>query len=237
MKKPILISVGLLMGSLVFGQAVRDRNVIPVAVNLNQVLRMTISNGGNIEFVFNSIDDYKTGLSGDAATSGSNNPAASEGFYQSNFSIASSSRWILNYGSEQATFIGTDNTTNTLALDNVGFTLTETGAHNFEATGNAKGTTGTTELFSSNTDNGNSVTALQAFPIALLEDNDSATQANAGDETDNVFQITWRCGTAEAANGNLTAVNMNAQNIIDQQPSPNPDRYVTSVLFELAVDN
>ena len=48
-------------------QAVRDRNVIPVAVNLNQVLRMSIYDGGNIEFVFNTIDDYRDGLSGDAA--------------------------------------------------------------------------------------------------------------------------------------------------------------------------
>lgn len=237
MKKLVLfVSAGLII-STTFGQAVRDRNVIPVAVNLNQVLRMTISNGGNIEFVFNSIDDYKNGLSGDAATSVSSNPATSNNFYQSTFSIASSTRWSLTYGSEQATFIGTDNTGNTLALDNVGFTIVNGGAHVFEGTGSAKGTTAAAELFSSPTDNANSVTALQVYPVLLIEDNDSATQANAGDETDNSFQVVWRCGTAEAANGNLGSVDMDAQNLIDQQPSPTPDRYVTSVLFELAVDN
>ena len=39
-------------------QAVSDRNTIPVAVNLNRVLRMSVNTGGNIEFTFNTIDDY-----------------------------------------------------------------------------------------------------------------------------------------------------------------------------------
>ena len=70
MKKKVMMIAGLLAIGLVgFSQAVKDRQVIPVAVNLNQVLRMTITNGGNIEFVFNSIDDYRDGLSGDAVTS------------------------------------------------------------------------------------------------------------------------------------------------------------------------
>jgi hypothetical protein len=30
---------------------------------------------------------------------------------------------------------------------------------------------------------------------------------------------------------------MNAQNLIDQQPSPTPDRYVVNVLFDLSIDN
>ena len=65
----------LAIGIVGFSQAVKDRQVIPVAVNLNQVLRMTITNGGNIEFVFISIDDYRSGLSGDAtASAASKNP-------------------------------------------------------------------------------------------------------------------------------------------------------------------
>ena len=43
-------------------QAVRDRGVLPVAVNLNLVLRFQIIDGGNIEFVFNSIEDYRIGM-------------------------------------------------------------------------------------------------------------------------------------------------------------------------------
>jgi hypothetical protein len=103
---------GLLMVSLIdFSQAVKDSQVIPVAVNLNQDLRMTITNGGNIEFVLNTIDDYRDGLSADAAPSGS------------------------------ATFIGADNPGNTLALNNVGFTIVNAGIHAFEIAGGAKGTT------------------------------------------------------------------------------------------------
>ena len=74
MKKKAMVILGMLaIGFVGFSQAVKDRQVIPVAVNLNQVLRMTITNGGNIEFVFNSIDDYRLGLSGDAESDA--NPA------------------------------------------------------------------------------------------------------------------------------------------------------------------
>ena len=58
MKKISFIAILAVCGLTAFGQAVKDRNVIPVAVSLNQVLRMTITNGGNVEFVFNTIDDY-----------------------------------------------------------------------------------------------------------------------------------------------------------------------------------
>ena len=92
MRRINFLVVMFLCGLTAFAQAVKDRNVIPVAVNLNQVLRMTITNGGNIEFVFNSIDDYKNGLSSDNATSSSQNVAATEGMYKTDFTIASSSK-------------------------------------------------------------------------------------------------------------------------------------------------
>lgn len=231
--KKLLLTIGAfsLMLGIGFSQAVKDRNVIPVAVNLNQVLRMTITNGGNIEFVFNSIDDYKNGLSGDAGTSVSANPATSESFYKTDFTVASSTRWKLTYGSEQATFIGVDNPANTLSLDNVGFTIVNNGAHTFEAAGAAKGTDNATELFSTSTDNASEVAALEVYPVDLIEDN-TTDVANAGDATDNSFTLVWRCGTAEAG----AVVPMNAVKLIDQNPSPTPDRYVTNVLFELAVE-
>ncbi len=231
MKKIFIISVAIFLFAAVgFSQAVKDRNVIPVAVNLNQVLRMTITNGGNIEFVFNTIDDYKNGLSGDQATSSSANPITSEPFYQTDFTVASSTRWKLTYGSEEATFIGTDNPGNTLTLDNVGFDIVEGGAHGFDLV--AKNTTAGAQLWSAPTVGGAQVTALQAYPVVLIEDNDDAL-ANAGDATDNSFTLTWRCGTAEAG----TIVPMNATKLIDQTPSPSPDRYVTNVIFELTIDN
>ena len=232
MKKRVLTgAILLLMSAGLFAQAVKDRNVIPVAVNLNQVLRMTITNGGNIEFNFNTIDAYKTGLSGDVATSGSANIAASEGLYQTDFMVASSTRWKITYGAEMATFIGTDNPANTLALDNVGYSIVNNGAHVFE-TGGAQGTTATEELWSTPTASATEPAALEAYPVDLIEDNDGATAANAGDATDNSFTLVWRCGTSEG-----TTTPMNTVALIDQQPSPTPDRYMVNVIFELAIDN
>lgn len=190
-----------------FGQAVKDRAVIPVAVNLNQVLRLTIQDGGNIEFTFNTIDQYKLGISG---LTGVGNTT----MYTTNFTVASSTRWELNYGSETATFIGTDNPANTLALDNVGFDLTSNGS-------NALGT----HILSAPTTDGTLVADLDVYPIALMTDGGDA-QASAGDETDNDFTMLWRCGTFEGG--------MNAVSLIDQVISPTADRYVANVIFELS---
>lgn len=226
MKKMSFAAVMLFGGLSVFGQAVKDRNVIPVAVNLNQVLRMTITNGGNIEFVFNTINDYKNGLSAATATTGN--------FYETDFTVSSSTRWKLTYGSETTEFQGTDDPSHTLALDNVGFMLTESGAHSFEA-GN-KGATAS-ELYSASTNGGAEVAALEAYPVVLIEDNDQAgatAASNAGDASDNTFKMSWRAGTKESQ-GDTTP--MNAVAIIDQNPSPAPDRYVANVLFDLEIDN
>jgi len=234
MKKSAMLIVGLLaMAVAGSSQAVKDRQVIPVAVNLNQVLRMTITNGGNIEFVFNSIDDYRLGLSGDAATSGSANPTTSDAFYVTDFTVASSTRWELNYGSEEATFIGTDDPTNTLVLANVGYTLTSTGTHNFEAAAAAQGTDPTAELWSTPTVNGTLVAGLEDYPALLIDDNGAiGGAANAGDGMDNSFQIVWRCGTTEV---DAVPLAMVATSLLDQDPSPAPDRYVTNVIFELGI--
>ncbi len=220
MKKLTYLVAGLVLGcTAVNAQAVRDRNVIPVAVNLNQVLRMSITNGGNIEFTFNSIDDYRDGLSGDQATSGSANTVASNPMYVSNFTIASSTEWELSYGSEQATFVGTDNVANTLLLDNVGFGLATTGTHAFG-----------TEILSVPTTNGADISALEAFPVVLMTSG-GVGNSNAGDVTENAFTMTWRAGTTEAG---AAPAQMNTISILNQVPSPTPDRYVTNVLFELA---
>jgi hypothetical protein len=240
MKKNLTVLLAvLLIGGTAFGQAVSDRNIIPVAVNLNQVLRMTITNGGNIEFVFNTIDEYKDGISGDVATSGSANDAAGEGMYRTDFTVSSSTRWKIVYGAESATFLGVDDPTNTLDLNNVGFTILSNavGGHIFESTG-PQGTTATEELWDEqrNAEAGTdgAPAALDQYPANLIEDNNSATQANAGDASDNDFTLIWRCGTGESTN---TVIAMDAEALIDQQPSPNPDRYVANVLFELSVDN
>ena len=198
-------------------QAVSDRNTIPVAVNLNRVLRMSVNTGGNIEFTFNTIAQYKNGISGDLATSGSAGTAAANPMYITSFTIAASTKWRLDYGAEDATFIGVDNPANTaFTLDNVGFSLGETGAHAFG-----------TELASIPTNAGAEVAALQAYPVVLLTDGGNAA-ANAGDATDNAFNMTWRCGTAEGTGGTTP---MNQVKLIEQGITP--DRFVTNVLFNL----
>lgn len=231
MKKKAIVILGMLtIGMVGFSQAVRDRQVVPVAVNLNQVLRMTITNGGNIEFVFNSIDDYRLGLSGDGTAA---NPVGLNNFYVTDFTVASSARWELNFGSEEATFIGTDDPTNILELNNVGYTLESLGAHNFEAPAALQGTDITAELWSAPTVNGTEVAGLTAYPDLLIDDNGGLNgDANAGDGADNSFQLVWRCGTAEVSAG---VPNMVDVSILNQDPSPAPDRYVTNVLFELGI--
>ncbi len=225
MRKISFLAALLFCGITAFSQAVKDRNVIPVAVSLNQVLRMTITNGGNIEFVFNTIDDYKNGISAEAGNPG-------DGMYLTDFTVSSSTRWLLTYGAEQATFLGTDDPSRTFTLDNVGFTITNNGLNTFESATTAKGTTATASLFSVPTNNATEVAALQAYPVVLIEDNNTVN-ANAGDAADNSFTLNWRAGTAE---GTTATVPMNQVKLIDQSPSPAPDRYVVNVLFDLSIN-
>ena len=220
MKKTILLCAAVLgLGASAYSQAVRDRAAIPVAVNLNQVLRLSVTDGGNIEFTFNTIDDYRDGISGDAATSTSANAAGSDPQYQTSFTVASSTDWDLNYGAENATFIGTDNVGNTLALDNVGYSIVANGTNNF-----AGG-----QVTSTPTNDGAEVAALQVYPVALLE---SGGTGNAGDVTENDFTLIWRAGTVE---GTGLTTPMNAASLL-AQGNIVPDRYTVNVLFELAVN-
>jgi hypothetical protein len=228
-------AAGLLFTSVVSAQAIRDRNVVPVSVNLNEVSRMVITNGGNIEFVFNSIEDYRQGISSEAASGANNvqgapaigNPSenplpagfVASSMYLTNFYVASTRRWELFYGAEEyavgggANMQGTDNPSNQLALDNVGFRLESNGVHEFGV-----------ELTSVVTNDGADIVGLALYPLSLIRDNNDAL-SSAGDENDNNFTIYWRCGTSEGS--------MNAVSLLEQNPSPQPDRYITNVLFEL----
>jgi hypothetical protein len=200
MRKSTLLAIMLFCGLTAFSQAVKDRSVIPVAVNLNQVLRLNVTNGGNIEFVFNTIDDYKDGLG-----------AGDEAQYQTNFSVASSTNWSLQYGAETASLIATDDPLNVdFDLDNVGLQLNVEGAvYDWE-----------TEYVSVPTTNGGAVANLDVAGTTLIT---VGTAFNAGDAVDNMFSINWRCGTAEGG--------MAATALLDQSLAP--DRYVVNVLFDL----
>ena len=214
MRKINFLAIMLICGMSTFAQAVKDRNIIPVAVNLNQVLRMNITNGGNIEFVFNTIADYKNGI-------GKTNDA----MYLTSFEVASSTRWALDFGAETTNFIGNDNPLHLLPIDNVGLKLNNLGSHKFDASLALIGADPTKQLFSAITDNTTNTIALPVYPSTLITDNTTAA-ANAGDAVDNKFSINWRCGTKEGT--------MNGTALIDQKPSPTPDRYVVNVLFDLS---
>lgn len=213
MKKTILAScLGMILAGSAIAQPVSDRAVIPLGVTLVQILRIHVIDGGNIEFVFNDIDDYKTGIA--------NGP-----FYDSQVVVASSTAWELQFGAEDATLIGTDDPGNTLTLDNVGFAVTNNGANACCLAGDeidaSTGSYGTIDGTGAN------VEALQQWPQLLFTSGVGIGNSNAGDINDNDFTINWRAGTTEGT--------MNGDFLIDQNLPlpPTPDRYTTNVFLDI----
>lgn len=218
MKKLILAGAAslLLLGSAI-AQPVSDRAVIPIGVTLVQILRIHVVNGGNIEFVFNDINDYKNGI----ATGGT-------GFYNSNVVIASSTDWALHFGAEDAAMVGTDNPSNSLAINNVGFTTTWTGSNTCCGAGSQ--VTGITGNYNTAT-TGGLACGLKQFTgtgADLLFTDGNNILGSGGDITNNAFTINWECGTRQAGTTAMAATNLLAQ-------SPAPDRYVTNVFMDLVV--
>ncbi len=178
MKRIALLLAGsfLLIANVSFSQAIDDRTVVPVAVTLNSILRLNVVSGGNIEFNFNTLADY---------TSGINNSAA----YDTKLTIASSVDWDLIMYAEDATLIGTDDATggNTLPLDYIGYNISADGAN--DETLVAIPSFGTTR-------------ALSNAEIAIV--GYDGTNSNAGDINANAYTIHWRCATGEGDSfGNL----------------------------------
>lgn len=222
MKKTILAScLGMIIAASAIAQPVSDRAVIPLGVTLVQILRIHVINGGNIEFVFNDINDFKNGISN----------AQGNGFYDSDVTIASSTEWELDMGAEDANLIGTDDPAQTITLDNVGFTcdwgtvaaantccgaaldVDNTGAYTNNITGAG----------APNIANG----LLQYTGAASVILFTTGAAGNGGDITDNNFTINWECGT-QIGGGTSP---MNATSLLDQNVLP--DRYVTNVFLEL----
>ncbi len=115
MKKLSVLFVGMLLGMATIAQPVVDNAIIPVAVNLNSILRLNVTSGGNIEWTVNTIDQYENGI-------------ATGPRYQTDFTVASSVDFDIELYAEDNFLLGTDDVNNTMPLDNIGYNVTSTGS-------------------------------------------------------------------------------------------------------------
>lgn len=172
-----------LTGQMAIGQAVSDLEIIPVSVTVNTVLRINVERGGNIEFVFNTIEDYKNGFS--MATSLSPNSR-----WQTEFMVAASRDFNVDMVIDDAAFIGVDNAANSLPLDNVGYTIT--------ALGDA----------AANTINSGAAEALVTADFQIIT---GVAASSAGDGSDNRWTIDWECGTTNGTMNPLTMLEQSVE--------------------------
>jgi hypothetical protein len=116
MRKLLLGAAMLLFAQMGFGQAVSDQAVVPVSVTLNSILRLTVTSGGNIVFVVNTIDQYTNGITSSARTTTS-------------FRVSSSRDFTVTMTTENAThFVGLETgSVNQFLNGNIGYTLTGQG--------------------------------------------------------------------------------------------------------------
>lgn len=113
MKKLVIGVAMLLFAQMSFGQAVKDNAVIPVSITLNSILRLTVTSGGNIQFVVNTIDQYTLGI-------------ANSDQYTTRFTVSSSRDFDVTMGAEDADFIGLE-TGLTMGLAFLQYTMGGTG--------------------------------------------------------------------------------------------------------------
>ncbi|MFA6402358.1 MAG: hypothetical protein WCX31_12155 [Salinivirgaceae bacterium] len=182
MKKLSILILSLGISILTYAQPVADNAVIPVSVNLNSILRLNVTSGGNIEFTFTNIDQYTNGL-------------ANTDRYDTHFTVASSVDFDVDLSTEDATFIGADNPANTMALNFVAY----------EVTSNGSGVDGTNWNFIGAAATPEDLTQTPASPIV-----ESVATLGAGDVTQNAFIINWECGTTATTGGSLLAASLPA---------------------------
>jgi hypothetical protein len=96
MRKLVLGAAMLLFAQMGFGQAVSDQAVIPVSVTLNSILRLTVTAGGNIQFVVNTIDQYTNGI----------NIVSDQ--YTTKYKVASSNDYVVTLAADAASLLGVE---------------------------------------------------------------------------------------------------------------------------------
>lgn len=183
MKKGLIgLMFCLVLGIGVNAQPVSDNAVIPMAITVNSILRLNVVDGGNIEFVFNTLDDIANGLSGNR--------------YTTTITVASSSDWALSVMATTTDFF--DDGGAALALDNVCFYLSNNGAtYTVGAAGNT--------LYRPN---GGGAAAIGIANPSDLTDDDGGVElltsgglGNAGVPLENNITFHWECGTGLCAAG------------------------------------
>ena len=160
MKKFVILFVVGIIGLNVqsFSQAVDDRAVIPVAVTLNSILRLNVKSGGNIDFNFNTLDQYNSGITNSSA-------------YDTKITVASSVNFNVNMYAEDASLLGTDSIggSNSMPLAFIGYEVTATGTGSANSTVpggvQALSSTATTAIVTASGSNAGDVEA-NAFTIS-----------------------------------------------------------------------
>lgn len=91
--KRIILALALL-GICKMGMAqVQDNAVIPVSVTINSVLRLQVNSGGNIQFVFNTMNQFSGGITNTSNTT-------------TKFTVSSSRPYKINLSPENSSLIG-----------------------------------------------------------------------------------------------------------------------------------
>jgi hypothetical protein len=213
MKKVLLgFMVITLLGLNVNAQPVADNAVIPMGITLSSVLRLNVVSGGNIEFVFASVNDFQNGLAGD--------------MYRTNLTVESSTDWGLSlYASDFSGSAGT------FGVGIVDYGIEDNGSTNVIV--DADPGPGTKNILSN-------VGALYAGPgsgdfvqltngafLALQE----AGDGNDGVAADNDFFIRWRCGVGPTS---VITPNGSGATLINDWVGTGPGRSTTNILITLS---
>jgi hypothetical protein len=165
--KKLILSLSIVGLSLfTYAQAVVDNAIIPVSVNLNSILRLNVTSGGSIEFSFNTIADYTSGITNSDR-------------YDTHFTVASSINFDVALYAEDATLIGVDNSAHTMALSFVRYVMGEEGT----------GADGTDWDLAAGT------LSLTNAAVDIVDGGDAVSGASAGGVGKNAFVINWECGT------------------------------------------
>jgi hypothetical protein len=187
MKKVLIGLIGIiLLGQVVKAQPVSDNAVIPMGITVSSILRLNVVSGGNIEFVFGSLNDFANGLAGD--------------MYSTNFTVESSTDWGVNlYASSD--FAGSAGTIPVGVVDYAVQDNTAVGGNAIVtssiAVGSGKGTLCNLASLYTVTGSGTFVQLTNTAPAARLLE--ATGDGNDGPAAANNFYIRWRCGVGPAS--------------------------------------